>query len=169
MGTFCVPTRIVYASLMFYPDSADALSGLLGCSARFIVSKWLITKMTLKLPEYLYHYTSINNLSLILDSKRLRFNRLDMVDDLTESISSDLGNFGRFYFVSCWTESSEECIPLWSMYTPNMAGVRIKLPAAMFKKYPVEPQNMPGLTVPEKFDSLLPLNEMLAENYLAGC
>jgi len=33
----------------------------------------------------IYHYTTINNLALILASKKIRFNRLDNVDDLEES------------------------------------------------------------------------------------
>lgn len=32
----------------------------------------------------------------------------------------------------------EESIPLWKMYTPDMTGVRIKLPLIPFKKYKVE-------------------------------
>ena len=33
----------------------------------------------------IYHYTSIETLALILDSQKIRFNRLDRVDDLEES------------------------------------------------------------------------------------
>ncbi len=33
-----------------------------------------------------YHYTSIETLALILKNKSIRFNRLDCVDDLEESI-----------------------------------------------------------------------------------
>lgn len=33
----------------------------------------------------IYHYTSIETLALILDNQKIRFNRLDRVDDLEES------------------------------------------------------------------------------------
>ncbi len=38
-----------------------------------------------KYPDYLYHYTSIENLALILKNKTIRFNSLINVDD-TNSI-----------------------------------------------------------------------------------
>ena len=40
--------------------------------------------MPKKSPTYLYHYTSINNLALILNSQRIRFTRADLVNDLDE-------------------------------------------------------------------------------------
>lgn len=88
-------------------------------------------------PKYLYHYTSIETLALILESKKIRFNRLDKVDDLEEAETSDLGNLGRYCFVSCWTEEKEESIPFWAMYTRDMKGVRIKMPSDMFKTYEI--------------------------------
>lgn len=81
----------------------------------------------------IHHYTSINNLALILKSKKIRFKRLDTVDDISE-----LNGVAQFFttciFVSCWTEDQEESIPLWKMYTPNMQGVRISFPSEMFQK-----------------------------------
>lgn len=85
--------------------------------------------------EYLYHYTSLETLALILKNKTIRFNNLMYVDDIEEAKTADMGNFGRYIYLSCWTEDSEESIPLWQMYTPNMHGVRIKLPKYPFKKY----------------------------------
>ena len=80
----------------------------------------------------IYHYTSIPTLALILNGKCIRFNRLDKVDDIEEAENKDLENFGQFCFVSCWTRDSTESIPLWNMYTPDMAGVRIGLDEQMF-------------------------------------
>lgn len=76
----------------------------------------------------LYHYTSIETLALILANKRIRFNRLDQVDDAEESIySSGEWNtqLGQYTFASCWTDLEEENPALWKMYTNNFRGVRI--------------------------------------------
>ena len=81
--------------------------------------------------EYLYHYTSIENLALILKNRTIRLNRLDKVDDLQEQRTRDIENLGRFVFVSSWTDSINESIPMWNMYASLKAGVRIGL-----KKYP---------------------------------
>lgn len=85
--------------------------------------------------QYLYHYTSLETLALILANKSICFNNLLNVDDMEESETQDMGNFGRFLYVSCWTSEEQESIPLWNLYTPNMHGVRIKLPIFPFKKY----------------------------------
>lgn len=77
--------------------------------------------------NYLYHYTSVETLALILKHKTLRFSNLSIVDDMEEQATKDFGDFGRFCFVSCWTKDREESIPLWHMYTPQMSGVRIRL------------------------------------------
>ena len=90
---------------------------------------------------YLYHYTSIENLALILKNKTIRFTRLDCVDDVEESsVYENTVPMGKYTFVSCWTESEEESIPLWNMYTPQMRGVRIKMNSSdLFFKYKIEP------------------------------
>ena len=85
--------------------------------------------------QYLYHYTSLETLALILANRSICFNNLLNVDDMEESETQDMGNFGRFLDVSCWTSEEQESIPLWNLYTPNMHDVRIKLPIFPFKKY----------------------------------
>lgn len=85
--------------------------------------------------RYLYHYTSIETLEKILDSGCLCFTNLDLVDDLDEVETADINKFGRFCFVSCWTNEEKESIPMWKMYTPDMQGVRIKIEEFPFKKY----------------------------------
>lgn len=85
-----------------------------------------------KPPEYLYHYTSIETLALILKHSKLRFSRLDTVNDPSEAETVDLPNASSLVFVSCWTAEKCDSIPMWRMYTPNMQGVRIELPPNPF-------------------------------------
>lgn len=49
----------------------------------------------------IYHYTSIENLALILNSQKIRFTRLDKVDDIEESTEYKKINVSKFLFVSC--------------------------------------------------------------------
>lgn len=77
--------------------------------------------------EYLYHYTSLDSLALILKNKTIRLNPLDKMDDLQEQKTADIENLGKFVFVSSWTDDSTESIPMWKMYTNPSSGVRIKL------------------------------------------
>ena len=81
------------------------------------------------LPKYLYHYTSIDSLKAILDSRTIRFSRLDLVNDPYEGLCNISGTqneeFAKSLFCSCWTASNEENIALWKIYT-DCKGVRIK-------------------------------------------
>lgn len=54
------------------------------------------------------------------------------MDDLDEGKSSDLGMYGRYTYISSWTDDSRENIPLWAMYTSDMQGVRIKMKKNIF-------------------------------------
>lgn len=87
--------------------------------------------------EYIYHYTSIETLSLILKNKNIRFNSLKNVDDINETQFSDEYdiNLSSYALISCWTNNEEENLAFWNMYTPNMQGVRIKIPKNLFEKY----------------------------------
>lgn len=85
--------------------------------------------------RHLYHYTSLDTLALILKNRTLCFNNLVNVDDMEEARSEDMGEFGKFVYVSCWTADSEESIPLWNLYTPDMHGVRIRLPEYPFETH----------------------------------
>lgn len=80
------------------------------------------------LPDFLYHYTSIETLALVLANRTLRFTRLDGVNDPEEASARDLPNASTLVFASCWTAQSRESLAMWRMYTPNLQGVRIKLP-----------------------------------------
>ena len=86
----------------------------------------------------IHHYTNIETLALILQSKKIRFNRLDRMDDKEEAQIDAQGiPVGKYTYVSCWTEENKESIPLWHMYGGNEMGVRISLPQDMFKDYSI--------------------------------
>ena len=74
----------------------------------------------------IHHYTSIESLAMILSTRKIRFNRLDRMDDLEEGRVAAQGvPLGKYTYVSCWTEEQEESIPLWNMYAGKEMGVRI--------------------------------------------
>lgn len=83
--------------------------------------------------EYLYHYTSLEKLALILKNRTIRLSPLDKMDDRQEQKTFDVENVGKFVFVSSWTDDSTESIPMWKMYTDSLAGVRIKMRKNPFK------------------------------------
>lgn len=84
-------------------------------------------------PEDLYHYTSIESLALILKNRSIRFSRADKVNDLDEVLISDVPEIKKVVFVSCWSASPKESIPLWALYASRMKGVRIQLSSTMFE------------------------------------
>lgn len=84
------------------------------------------------LPSVLFQYTSIDSLEKILTSRKLRFSRLDTVNDPEEATASDVPLASSSVFVSCWSGTEGEQIPMWAMYGQNFGGVRIRLPANMF-------------------------------------
>lgn len=106
----------------------------------------------------IYHYTSIQTLALILKYKNIRFNRLDMVDDMEESIYGSgptQTKLGMYTFVSCWTKSEKENLALWNMYT-NYKGVRIGIDAMPFTTYGKD----------NNFKSLFPNTIKLESDYI---
>lgn len=113
----------------------------------------------------LHHYTSIHNLALILKTKKIRFSRLDLVDDMTE-VSGMPRAFGTYIFVSCWTKDVEENIALWKMYTGDMRGVRISFPEQLFKNKKIIAGNYNGVVFPDDFHSPFEFNELCTEKYI---
>ncbi len=89
------------------------------------------------MPLYLYHYTTIDTLALILKTRKIRFSRLDSLDDLSECNSKEGKHVGRTIFVSCWTSDEKENIPLWKMYA-GLDGIRLKLPVKWFNEYKID-------------------------------
>lgn len=125
--------------------------------------------------EYLYHYTSIETLALILKHRTIRFNSLDKMDDLQEQETADLQNIGQFCYISSWTDDATESIPMWNMYASLNLGVRIKLRKNPFKIY----DNTAGAlskvvnaTVTDNsngntFQSIIPLTEMFSKGFFS--
>lgn len=119
----------------------------------------------------IFHYTTVESLALILKTRRLRFTRLDGVDDLREAQSHVGINFGRYFFVSCWTKDDKESIPLWNMYGQGMAGVRLQLPQYPFNHLPLEPDpNRPEIECvgTPSISAPLRLHEIFGETYLVA-
>ena len=109
----------------------------------------------------IYHYTDIQTLSLILHSRKIRFNRLDKVHgDVSEARTSKGISFGQFLFVSCWTHHAEENIPLWDLYTRDMGGVRIALPAYPFQQCEFEPPAEWNFIKEGRIPSPIPFDEV---------
>lgn len=88
--------------------------------------------------DYLYHYTSVESLALILKNKSFRLSPLSILDDLQEERVRDQQKFGEYVFVSSWTEDTEESIPMWNMYSNMVSGIRIKMKKNPFKTYNVD-------------------------------
>jgi len=114
----------------------------------------------------IHHYTSINTLALILKYQTIRFNRLDRVDDLSETGFYGKYQFGKFLFVSCWTDSSVESIPLWHMYTDNMRGVRISLESDWMYYRPLKPDPKYKFIQKGTLYAPIPFEKFFNDNYM---
>ena len=114
----------------------------------------------------IYHYTNIDSLALILKTRNLRFTRLDGVDDVREAQYHAGINFGKFFFVSCWTQESEENIPLWNMYSREMQGVRLELPEFPFVNHPLRPNpEWDGIECEDGLNGPLPFEALCGSSY----
>lgn len=112
----------------------------------------------------IHHYTSIQSLALILESKKIRFTRIDCLDDITE-IDGLPNTFKTLAFVSCWTEDNIENISLWSLYT-QMKGVRISFSHNIFNEYYIKAGNYGNWGYISETISPLPLEKIRTDNYL---
>ena len=79
-----------------------------------------------KIVPVICHYTNIPILLKILDTKKIKFNRIDFVNDLTEKEGLKENNNYKMVFVSCFTKNDEEKIPMWKIYTKGATGVFVK-------------------------------------------
>lgn len=84
-------------------------------------------------PEYLYHYTTVESLAMILSAKTFRFSPLSILDDKQEEKTLDITAIGKTVFISSWTSDERESIPMWNMYSKLEAGVRIKAKCNLFE------------------------------------
>lgn len=97
---------------------------------------------TSKNPDFLYHYTSINTLALILSTKKIKFNSLPFVDDMEEENIRDEAKLAKYCFISAWTNKKSESIAMWEMYSNGMNGVRIGLPSNLFNDYKLSAKSL---------------------------
>lgn len=112
-------------------------------------------------PQYLYHYTSIEVLALILKTKKIRLQRLDKVNDPTEELSKD-GKLGKYVFVTCWTSQDQEVLPFWYMYGHNKRGVRVRLASNFIRSYRLSIPSTDGGIL----HSIIPEKRMLGADHL---
>ena len=125
--------------------------------------------------EYLYHYTSIETLALILKYHTIRFNSLDKMDDLQEQQTADIKNIGQFCYISSWTDDPAESIPMWNMYASLNLGVRIKLRKNPFKVYGNTAEDLSKVVKAPITDNshgkplqtVIPLTEMFSKGFIS--
>ncbi|MCM1235589.1 MAG: hypothetical protein NC489_36280 [Ruminococcus flavefaciens] len=73
----------------------------------------------------------------IVDSQKIRFTRLDLLNDPYEGIvdfediKAHPNINQKFIYCSCWTPETSESVILWAIYT-KMKGVRIKVKSNLF-------------------------------------
>jgi hypothetical protein len=87
------------------------------------------------IPKYLYHYSSVDKLKSIVNSRNIRFTRLDALNDPLEGLIDDKEDtvFKKLVYVSCWNDQEAESINLWHMYSnTDVIGVRIKMKNPIF-------------------------------------
>ncbi|MGN8647873.1 hypothetical protein ACTNEO_04960 [Gracilibacillus sp. HCP3S3_G5_1] len=82
--------------------------------------------------DYLYHYTNLDTLRLILQNKTFRLSSLSRMDDLEEGDTKDFQKLGRFIYISSWTSNPNESLLLWN-YSRGNEGVRIRMKPNIFK------------------------------------
>lgn len=81
----------------------------------------------------LFHYSTIDTLEAILTHKTLRFQSLEYVDDPQEAEIYGSERMGRVGFVSCWTDTPSESIPMWREYTGgDCDSIRIETSSELF-------------------------------------
>jgi len=115
-------------------------------------------------PDFLYHYTSIESLAMILSTRKIRFNSLTELDDLIEGNCNDIKSIGKYFFVSSWTNIHKESLPFWNMYTPRMKGIRIKMPSDLFNDYLITTNGVKGVKS-DFFKSIVPQNETFKDSF----
>ena len=82
----------------------------------------------INMEKYLYHYTTIDTLQLILRNRTFRFNSLINMDDIEESKTRDFEWVGKYLYVSSWADDGDvENLALWGLYSNHFEGVRIKM------------------------------------------
>jgi hypothetical protein len=114
--------------------------------------------------EKIFHYTSVESLAMILSTGKLRFTRLDSVDDMSEGQTHAGIPFGKYFFVSCWTQQEEDNLAQWKMYGGDMEGIRIEFPAYPFRRVRMEAHG--EVKVTGNLYSPIATTEMYGRNYM---
>ncbi|CNI77008.1 Uncharacterised protein [Yersinia similis] len=83
----------------------------------------------------IHHYTNASTLPLILDSKKIRFTRADLLDDGSEMPFRTAYLNPQQYFISSWTHADRELSGQWYRYGDHDRGVRLTLPDSPFTYY----------------------------------
>lgn len=117
----------------------------------------------------LYHYTTIDSLARILNSKSIKFNRLDQLDDLTES--EEFGSFNplKYTFSCSFTWDDRENIALWKMYANMETGVRLEFDstnifAPNYVDFPLQP--IDGDIKPEPILTSIKSTDIVNQDFL---
>lgn len=92
----------------------------------------------------LFHYTTIDTLALILNSKSIKFSRLDQLDDKTESEPFAEFNPLSYIFSCSLTDDPLESIPMWKMYSNMETGIRIEFDSATMFSPSLQPLTLPS-------------------------
>lgn len=126
--------------------------------------------MSEEISKYLYHYTTLESLAMILKSKKIKFNPLTEMDDPQEKMIKDAKNLGKYVFISSWVDESRESIAMWKLYSDFESGVRIKLKTNPFRAYWISADQIckrnPGLEInTDGIISVIPIDELINRNY----
>lgn len=92
----------------------------------------------------LFHYTTIETLALILNSKSIKFSRLDQLDDKTESEPFAEFNPLSYIFSCSLTDDPTESIPMWKMYSNMETGIRIEFDSDSMFSPTIQPTTIPS-------------------------
>jgi hypothetical protein len=115
-----------------------------------------------------FHYTDLRTLALILQNGTIRFNRLDKVDDIEETERFGLFYLSKYIFVSCWTYSNDEIIPMWDRYARGTAGLIVTLPRDPFYYRPLQPNPDLGVILNGVIFSFFPLEKLFTDTYMVN-
>lgn len=113
----------------------------------------------------LHHYTSFHTFLAIFESKKIRFNRLDKVDDPSEAKLYKHKNFAKSLFTSSWTTSfnSQE---MWEKYGDDGKGVIISLPSMMFDRHEVHSDGFYLIVHNSPAFSPIPVSQMITDRFV---
>lgn len=82
--------------------------------------------------DYIFHYTTIDKLAKILNSKSIRLSNPGSMNDLNEFSGIAL----KDTFLGSFNRDSNESVAMWGMYSiPWEVGVRIAIPTNAFRKW----------------------------------